>query len=104
MPIPIVNSIASWFLKKRIHQMELFFKYPHEVQDELLMYLIQKGKSTEFGKTYGFEGIKNYEDFARNVPVGNYTTKAGLIERARAGENNVIWPTPIKWFAKSSGT
>ncbi|HCK05698.1 MAG TPA: hypothetical protein DHV98_04910, partial [Flavobacteriaceae bacterium] len=68
MPIPIVNSIASWFLKKRIHQMELFFKYPHEVQDELLMYLIQKGKNTEFGKTYGFEGIKNYEDFARNVP------------------------------------
>jgi len=27
MPIPIVNSIASWFLKKRIHQMELFFTF-----------------------------------------------------------------------------
>jgi len=104
MPIPIVNSIASWFLKKRIHQMELFFKYPHEVQDELLMYLIQKGTKTEYGQSYGFESLSNYDDFARNVPVGNYTTKAELIERTRSGESNVIWPSTIKWFAKSSGT
>lgn len=104
MPIPIVNSIASWFLKKRIHQMELFFKYPHEVQDELLMYLIQKGAKTEYGQSYGFESLSNYDDFARNVPVGNYTTKSELIERTRSGESNVIWPSTIKWFAKSSGT
>ncbi len=84
--------------------MELFFKYPHEVQDELLMYLIQKGKGTEYGQTYGFESMTNYEDFSRNVPVGNYATKAGLIERTRSGESNVIWPSSIKWFAKSSGT
>ena len=86
MPIPIVNSIASWFLKKRIHQMELFFKYPHEVQDELLMYLIEKGKGTEYGQTYGFESFTSYDDFARTVPVGNYKTKSELIERARSGE------------------
>jgi hypothetical protein len=27
-----------------------------------------------------------------------------LIERTRQGEQNVFWETPIKWFAKSSGT
>ena len=84
--------------------MELFFKYPHEVQDELLMYLIQKGAKTEYGQSYGFESLSNYDDFARNVPVGNYTTKSELIERTRSGESNVIWPSTIKWFAKSSGT
>jgi len=57
MPIPIVNSIASWFLKKRIHQMELFMKYPNEVQEELLFKLIQKAKGTELGKTYDFGSI-----------------------------------------------
>ena len=36
MPIPLFNSVASWFLKKRIHQIELFMKYPNEVQQELL--------------------------------------------------------------------
>ena len=34
MPIPLVNSIAAWFLKKRFHQIELFLKYPNEVQNE----------------------------------------------------------------------
>ncbi len=43
MPFPIVNSIVSWFLKKRFHQIELFLKYPIEVQEELLQNLIQKG-------------------------------------------------------------
>ena len=68
------------------------------------MYLIQKGTKTEYGQSYGFESLSNYDDFARNVPVGNYTTKAELIERTRSGESNVIWPSTIKWFAKSSGT
>lgn len=72
MPIPLVNSVASWFLKKRIHQMELFIKYPHDVQQELLLKLVHRAKNTELGKKYGFEDIKNYEQFARRVPVTCY--------------------------------
>ena len=60
MPIPLVNSIASWFLKKRFHQIELFLKYPNEVQQELLMSLVETAKDTEIGKTYDFSSIKNY--------------------------------------------
>ncbi|MFO8146794.1 MAG: GH3 auxin-responsive promoter family protein [Bacteroidota bacterium] len=104
MPIPLVNSVASWFLKKRIHQMELFMKYPNEVQQELLRHLISKAKNTEFGKKYDFAGIHNYESFARNVPIHTYEEYEPDIERCRQGENNIFWPTPIKWFAKSSGT
>ena len=50
MSIPFVNSIASWVFKMRIQQIELFLKYPHEVQNELLMSLTQKAKDTEFGQ------------------------------------------------------
>ena len=104
MPIPIVNSIASWFLKKRIHQMELFMKYPNEVQNELLHHLIGMAKNTQIGREYDFKSIKNYKDFAERVPIQNYENVEPLIERSRRGENNIFWPTPIKWFAKSSGT
>lgn len=104
MPIPIVNSIASWFLKKRFHQIDLFLKYPHEVQDELLFNLLQKAKNTEVGKKYDFTSIKTYQDFSDRVPVTTYEENEAQIERARQGENNIFWPTPIKWFAKSSGT
>ena len=84
--------------------MELFMKYPEEVQNELLSELIGKAQNTETGIRYGFEGIKNYEDFKNTVPLSTYESIAPQIERCRNGVQNIFWPTPIKWFAKSSGT
>jgi hypothetical protein len=104
MPFQFVNSILSWFLKKRIHQIELFLKYPIDVQHEVLSKLLQTSKRTEFGRQYGFRDMGSYEDFARNVPVQQYESFEPLIERSRKGEQNIFWPTPITWFAKSSGT
>ncbi len=104
MPIPLINSIASWFLKQRIHQIELFLKYPNEVQEELLFNLIQVSENTVFGKKYDFDSIRTYATFAERIPISSYEDLEPLIERTRQGEQNVLWETPIKWFAKSSGT
>ena len=104
MAIPLVNSVASWFLKKRFHQIDLFLKYPHEVQNELLMNLLSISKDTEIGKAYDFRTIRTYHEFAQRVPVSSYEDYQNLIERSRKGEKNIFWPKPIKWFAKSSGT
>ncbi len=104
MPLPIINSIASWILKKRIHQMELFLKYPHEVQEELMCNLLKSAENTVIGKKYDFASIKSYETFAERVPVSTYEDLEPLIEETRKGAQNVLWNTPIKWFAKSSGT
>ena len=104
MAIPLVHSIASWFLKKRIHQMELFMKYPSEVQEELRTKLIDKAKDTEIGRAYDFKSIKSYREFADRIPVTSYEENQEYIERSRKGEANILWPTPIKWFAQSSGT
>ena len=104
MPLPIINSIASWILKKRIHQMELFLKYPHEVQEELMCYLLKSAENTVIGKKYDFTSIKNYKTFSERIPVSTYEDLEPLIEETRKGAQNVLWNTPIKWFAKSSGT
>ncbi len=104
MPLPIINSIASWVLKQRIHQMELFLKYPNEVQEELLMNLIRASEGTLVGKKYDFFTIRSYQNFTDRVPISTYEDLQPLIEKTRQGEQNIFWPTPIKWFAKSSGT
>lgn len=104
MPIPLFNSIASWLLKKRYHQIELFLKYPSDVQMEVMQHLVDFSKDTMVGKKYHFDDIEKYEDFANRVPIVNYEGIADLIERSRRGEQNLFWPTAIKWFAKSSGT
>ena len=56
---PFINTVTSWFLKKRIHQIELFIKFPHEVQNEVLINLVKSAKSTFIGKKYNSESIKN---------------------------------------------
>jgi len=104
MPIPLVNSIASWFLKKRFHQIELFLKYPNEVQNELLFSLLDIAKDTEIGRKYDFASIKSYKTFSERIPVSAYEDIQNSIEASRQGKQNIFWPTPIKWFAKSSGT
>ena len=104
MPIPLINSIASWVLKQRIHQIELFLKYPHEVQEELMMKLVRSSEDTVIGQKYDFSSIKSYQTFAERIPVATYEELEPMIELTRKGEQNVFWNTPIKWFAKSSGT
>ncbi len=104
MPIPLFNSIASWLLKKRYHQIELFIKYPDEVQQEVMRQLLHIAEDTEVGRTYDFDSINSYQTFKERLPVLSYEETEPMIERTRRGEQNVFWPTAIKWFAKSSGT
>ncbi|MGB1448604.1 MAG: GH3 auxin-responsive promoter family protein [Flavobacteriaceae bacterium] len=104
MAIPLFNSIASWFLKKRIHQIELFIKYPNEVQQEVLQDLLGLAKKTKIGYQHDFSSINQYDTFAERVPIVTYEDIAHDINAGRMGEDNILWPTPIKWYAKSSGT
>lgn len=99
-----INSILSWIMKKRIHQIEFFIKYPTEVQEEWLHSLVNNAKNTEWGKMYDYKSIQSINDFKQRVPIQNYDTLKPYIERMLKGEQNVLWPSEIKWFAKSSGT
>lgn len=100
----LLNNFISWRMKKRFHQIELFMKYPDEVQSEWLFRLLRAAAQTEYGKKYDFASIKSYETFRERVPLVSYEEIEGFIERLRAGEQNILWPSEIRWFAKSSGT
>lgn len=75
--------------------MELFMKYPQEVQEELLRELISTAQNTEMGIRYGFKNIKNYQKFKAEVPLSSYESIASQIERCRNGTQNIFWPSPI---------
>ena len=104
MPFSFINTVASWMLKKRIHQIELFEKYPLDVQNEELKKLIQISKNTEFGKQYEFSSIESYETFKERIPIFTYEEFFPIINKTINGNQNIFWPEKIKWFAQSSGT
>ena len=100
----ILNSVLNWWIKKRIHQIDLFIKYPHDVQEDLFKKLITTAKDTEWGKKYDYKSIKNADEYRKRVPISSYEDLKPMVDRMRKGEQNILWPEEITWFAKSSGT
>ena len=100
----IFNSLLSWYFKNRIDQIDYFVRNPHEVQETWRKKLIRTAANTQFGRHYDFSSIHSLRDYQNRVPVQNYEAMHHYINRMMHGEQNVLWPTEIKWFAKSSGT
>ncbi len=102
--MPIINSVLSWIMKQRLHQIELFMKFPNEVQQDLLKKLIISSRYTEFGRRFDFSSISSSREFRERIPLQDYESLKDTIFRLKAGEQNLLWPGEVRWFAKSSGT
>lgn len=103
----IINKIVNKVTQKRLSQIENFKKNPFEIQENLLLYIVNKAQNTVFGKEHQFSEILskfNIKSFQNFIPIRDYTEIKPYIDRIRNGENNILWPSAIKWFAVSSGT
>ena len=78
--------------------------HPVAAQREVLQHLVTTAQYTEFGKKYNFPKLFSLKQFKQHVPIHEYNDIKPYIERMMQGEENVLWNTPVKWFAKSSGT
>ena len=75
-----------------------------QLQRAVLSHLIASAKDTEYGREHGFSSIKDYDSFVRMNPVNSYEELKGQVDRMRHGEQDILWPGRVKWYAKSSGT
>ncbi len=102
--MPIINSIISMFSSKRLTQIEYFKTNPVQVQRDTLDELLRAAATTEYGQKYDFASILTAEQYRERLPIIHYEELAPYSERLMNGEQNLLWPEPITWFAKSSGT
>jgi len=100
----LINSLLGLINYNRLIQIDYFRKNPVEVQESVLQTLVKTASGTEFGQKYRFSEINSYDKFCKNIPIQDYDTLKPYIESVMNGKQNVLWPTEIKWFAKSSGT
>ena len=99
-----LNALFSFLIKKRLQQIQLFKDDPRLAQLEVFHSLILSARYTEWGRKYDYETIHDAHEFRRRVPLQDYDDVKPFVERLRKGEQNLLWPTDIRWFAKSSGT
>ncbi len=102
--MPIINSIVNWLNIKRTYTIDLFREYPVNVQKEVFNRIVSFAEETEWGLKYGYHDEMSIEEFQQKVPVQTYDDVKVYVDRLRSGEQNLLWPSDIRWFAKSSGT
>lgn len=97
---PAISSLA----RLRLWRIEGWMHNPIEAQREVLQELVTAAQYTEFGRKYRFSELFNVRSFKQAVPIQEYDDVKPYIQRIMDGEQNVLWNTPVQWFAKSSGT
>jgi len=88
----------------RLWGVENWISFPISAQRNVLQHLVTQAQYTEFGRKYKFSRLFTVKDFKNRIPIHEYNDLKSYIERMMAGEQNILWNTPIYWFAKSSGT
>ncbi len=102
--MPALNDLMCWYFRQRQNRILKSKTDAIYLQENLLSELIQLGKNTAFGKEHGFTSIQNKKTFTENIPVRSYHEIYPWIDKMLKGEQNILWPEKINWFAKSSGT
>lgn len=99
-----ITSIIRPYFSKRLRAIDLYATQTETLQRNVLKKLIAKATDTEWGRTYRYDELKDYESFASVVPLNSYEEFKGYIDRMRHGESDILWPGRVRWYAKSSGT
>lgn len=100
----LVNAIIKSYLRPRISRIEYAVSNPHRIQENTLRYLLHMARNTEWGRLHRYASIRQAEQYALQVPLQHYDTIKPYILRTFNGEQNILWPSSIRWFSKSSGT
>lgn len=100
----IIPSLVKRLNANRIDQIEHFRRNPADVQEKMLRRILEKAAGTEWGRNYDYRSIRSVRDYQSRVPLQSYEDLMPWVERIRNGEENLLWPGEIKWFARSSGT
>lgn len=102
--IRVLRKISNQFFHKRMNAIHAFVDNGEQIQKETLLRLVEEAKQTEIGNRYNFQSIFSCEDFQESLPIVSYEDVEKDIARMKDGEENILWPTSIEFFAKSSGT
>jgi hypothetical protein len=102
--VKLFSPAISRLARLRLWSLEQWIADPVEAQHAVWQDLLAAGQYTEFGRQHNFSGVQSLADYKKAVPVQRYEDLKPYIESMMQGEENVLWNTPVKWFAKSSGT
>lgn len=100
----LLSPAISRLARIRQWRTEAWIQNPIATQREVLQDLVTHAQYTEIGRKYGLTKLFSIREFKNSVPIHEYEDIKPYIDALMSGEDNILWNTPVNWFAKSSGT
>jgi hypothetical protein len=108
-PTPELDRVKNWqqlqdAVAPSLEGFLQALKNPIQVQLGQLREILDTNRDSVFGRKYGFELIRCYEDYCDRIPIHRYEDLAPYIQRMAAGEQNVLCSEPVVAFEVTGGS
>ena len=100
----ILTNTISLLFRPRQKEIARFAQDADAIQHKQLKSLLSTARNTEWGLKYDYKSIQGYADFCERIPLQTYDDIKPYVTRMINGERNILWPSVVRWNAKSSGT
>lgn len=100
----ILTQMISLLFRHRQTEIGRFGQDIDHIQRKQLHALLSTARKTEWGLKYDYKSIRSYSDFCQRLPLQTYDEIKPYVTRMINGERNILWPSVVRWYAKSSGT
>ena len=100
----ILTQTISLLFRHRQTEIGRFGQDIDHIQHKQLHALLSTARKTEWGLKYDYKSIRSYSDFCQRLPLQTYDEIKPYVTRMINGERNILWPSVVRWYAKSSGT
>ena len=100
----ILTNTISLLFRPRQKEIARFAQDADAIQHKQLKSLLSTARNTEWGLKYDYKSIQGYADFCERIPLQTYDDIKPYVTRMINGERNILWPSVVRWYAKSSGT
>jgi hypothetical protein len=101
--LPDADSINN-ILKPFIDPWYKSLENPKKAQEQVLLDLLQKYASTEYGASHGAQQIKNTTEYQAAFPIINYSTLKPYLEKVKEGNYKAFLPEPAECWVMTRGS
>src|SRR6185369_12511818 len=100
----MLSRILSLALAGTRRRFEAMKRDQAAAQVRALRRLVRAGRDTRFGREHGLDGVRDYRDFRRRVPLRRYDDFQPMLDLIRAGAPDVLARGRPRYWGRTGGT
>ncbi len=101
----LLNKLWHLSLKRDFKDFHSQFSTSASIQQQKLLFYINKNKTSKYGIKFNFSEIKSYVDFKEKVPIiSEYEKISSYINTIAKGDRNILFSDDILFFEETSGS